>query len=263
MTKQEIKQFLKQHNLKPIKKWGQNFLTNPQIIQKIVQRVQSHSPPFVEIGPGLGALTRHFKKENILLIERDKKLSAYWKKEGWTLFCEDALKLDWEKLPKKITLFGNLPYEIAASLIITASLRQKQIQNMLFMMQKEVAQRVMAKANSKNYGILSVISQTFWSISSVANAGKNNFYPIPKVDGRVLEFQSPSPSINLDSKDFLKFIKKCFGFKRKMLFKQISDQSPIDNKKTLRHLGFSETCRAEDLNAQDFLQLYRYIKQNQ
>ncbi len=263
MNKKQVQQFLKQNNLQPIKKFGQNFLINQGIIQKIVETALKHSPPFVEIGPGLGALTRHFenkKKETLLLIERDKKLAAYWKSTGYTVICADALKLKWETLPKKITVFGNLPYEITASLILKSCFYQHQIQHMIFMMQKEVAQRITAQPHNKNYGLLSVISQTFWDTKLVANVQKTDFYPIPKVKGRVLEFQIRNQMPNLHIDLFIKFVKQCFSFKRKMLFKQMDGLPSESARKALKSLNFSETCRAEELSPHQFLELYFTVK---
>ena len=262
MNKDQVKQFLKQKQIHPLKKWGQNFLINQHIIQKIIQRVQNHPPPFVEIGPGLGALSQHFanRKKDIILIERDKKLFSYWKEAGWSVFHADALKFKWEKLPKQITVFGNLPYEIASSLIIKSSLQRKQIPNMVFMMQKEVAQRVRAQPYNKDYGLLSVISQTFWNTFTVANALKADFYPRPKVEGRVLEFQAKKQEDYLEADLFLKFVKQCFSFRRKMLFKQIEANSFKTSKTILKNLGLSENCRAEELDPKQFAVLYLQVK---
>ena len=264
MNKKQVKQFLKQKNLHPIKKFGQNFLINQSLIQNILKKVQKHPSPFVEIGPGLGSLTRHFenRKKDITLVEKDKKLAAYWKKAGYSVFCADALKLNWENLPKKFTLFGNLPYEISASLILKACLHQEQVQSMLFMIQKEVAQRVMAQASNKNYSFLSVVSQTFWNIRRIADVPKTDFYPSPEVNGRVLEFQIKNNKFNLSEDSFLKFVKKCFSFKRKMMFKQIDVSSPETAKKILGKLGLSETCRAEELSPSQFTALYIQTKNN-
>ena len=262
MNKKEVKQFLKQHNFQPVKKFGQHFLINQSIIQNILKKIQKHPPPFVEIGPGLGALTHYFKnkKKDIVLIERDKKLAAYWKKAGYSVFCADALRFKWETLPKIFTLFGNLPYEISASLIVKACLHQKQIQSMLLMMQKEMAQRATAQVRSKNYSSFSVISQIFWNIRPVADVPKTNFYPIPKVDGRVLEFQIKKNKWNVPADSFSTFVKKCFSLKRKMLFKQIDTFSPEKAKKILSQLGICETCRAEELQPYQFIDLYFQMK---
>ena len=264
MDKTQIKNFLKENQLKPIKKFGQNFLINQNIIQQIVQQVKKYPPPFVEIGPGLGALTSHLKdkKKDTLLIERDKKLADWWKEKGWNVFCADALNFQWKELPKTFTLFGNLPYEIAGSLIIKASLQQKQIPNMICTMQKEVAQRTIAQACSKNYGLLSVMSQVFWNITTIADIPKTDFYPVPKVEGRVLKFQAKKTSNQLQPSLFLKFIRQSFSLKRKMLFKQIEGIPSDMAKKVLADLGLRETCRAEELSPLQFVKLYSKIKNN-
>ena len=257
MNKKEIQEFLRQNKLYPIKRFGQNFLVNPHIIKKIAQTVQKHSPPFVEVGPGLGALSRHFEnqKKAVFLVERDKKLAEYWKKAGWAVLRADILKLKWEELPDKFTLFGNLPYQVASSLIIKSSLCQSQVSSMVFTLQKEVAQRVTA-CPGKNYGLLSVLSQVFWKIHFVADIPKTNFYPAPKVDGRVLEFQPTNRAKDFHPEKFLKFVKRCFAFKRKMLFKQISSGCALKYREIFKNLNLKETCRAEDLKPSQFVELY-------
>ena len=130
---------------------------------------------------------------------------------------------------------------------------------MVFMMQKEVAERAAAWPHRKDYGFLSVIAQTFWEISPVARIPRTYFYPIPKVDGTVLEFRIKQKASELDSKSFLQFVKQCFAFKRKMLFKQIQAGSAEQIKKTLGRLGLSENCRAEELSYQQFVKLYLQI----
>ena len=261
MNKKQVQQFLKKRNLYPIKKLGQNFLINQQAVQKIVTTVQKYSPPFVEIGPGLGALTNYFKKQkDIILVERDKKIAAYWKEQAYSVLSADVLKLEWlTAFPEKFILFGNLPYEIASSLIVKSCLYQEQIKGMVFMVQKEVAQRATAQSYKKNYGFLSVIAQTFWEISLVANIPRTYFYPIPKVEGTVLEFRVKQKTSELDSKSFLQFVKQCFSFKRKMLFKQIKLGSTEKIKKILGNIGLSENCRAEELSSQQFTELYLQI----
>ena len=257
MDKATVKQFLKINNLRPIKKLGQNFLINKNLCQKMVQEVKKQQAPFVEIGPGLGALTLFFEsqKKDLLLVEKDKKLAQLWSHKAWNVVCGDALKLCWDKWPKHFTLFSNLPYEIAASLIIKASLRKKQVPVMILSMQKEVAERLMAKAKSKNYGLLSVMAQSFWRLRVLAKLLKTDFYPIPQVDGKMLELKAKKQE-DLEPEGFLKFLKSCFAFKRKMLFKKLPLKSPEEAKKRLEKLAFRPDSRAEDLTAPQFAQLY-------
>ena len=256
MNLQTLKLFLKEHGLKPIKRWGQNFLVHPGLIQQIVQVVKQNPRPYVEIGPGPGALTRHFDKSELFLVERDKKLAQYWKNHSWRVFCQDALKLQRDKLPPSFTLFGNLPYEIAGSLIIKMSIMPKPPKTMVFLIQKEVADRLKARPKTKNYSLLTVISQSFWSFLELFPVSKRNFYPKPKVEGRLIQLKA-IPS-KLDSRpDFLNFVKKSFLMKRKMLFKKLPGKNP---KKKLENLGFSANCRAEDLSPEDFIKLYHSLE---
>ncbi len=260
MNKKQTHFFLQQEKLFPVKKMGQNFLINPRIIQKIVDRVQTHPLPFVEIGPGAGALTRHFKKEQVSLVERDKKLARYWKEAGWTVFCADILKFNWAQLPQKFTIFGNLPYEITGPLLIKACRQKERIFTMLFMTQKELADNLLSLPYSKSYGLLSVMSQVFWNVRRVMNVSQTNFYPRPQVDGTVLEFQIKKRKKPLPVDMFLPFLKQCFAFRRKMFFKQLFPGFKEKAKETLKKLDLPESIRAEQIAPEDFVRLYFLTK---
>ncbi|MBC6415717.1 MAG: ribosomal RNA small subunit methyltransferase A [Bdellovibrionales bacterium] len=255
MNKQDLKKKLQDNQLKPIKKLGQNFLIQEEIIQTIVKSIKKYSPPFVEIGPGLGALTQYFNKEDIWLIEKDKKIAQYWKKKSWRVLCLDALHLSPDQLPEKMILFGNLPYEIAGSLILKLSEENFPSKAMVFLLQKEVAQRIKSGIRNKNYGWLSVVSQIFWNISTITHVSKTCFYPIPKVNGTVLEFQKKQ-DFSFSPPLFLKFVKQCFQFKRKMLFKKLPVREP---KKLLEKISLNPECRAEDIPPKGFVRLYLEI----
>ena len=256
MTLNEIKDFLKKNNLHPLKSFGQNFLISFASIKSIIEEVKKHPSPYVEIGPGPGSLTRHFEKQEILLIEKDKKLARIWKEKGFQVLCLDALKMDFESLPSSFTLFSNLPYEIAGRLILQMC-QKNQVPVMILTMQKEVAKRVMSKKGSKDYSLLSVLSQTFFDVRKIRTLGKGEFYPIPKVDGQVLEFKRKKTK--LPPLDFLQFVKSCFENKRKMLFKKL----PLPKEEAyeaLESLGFKKTSRAEDLSVPDFIKLFQSLK---
>ena len=260
MDKSGVLRFLRENKLHPLKKWGQNFLIHQPTLHTIVKTVKKYPSPYVEIGPGPGVLSRLFKKQEITLIERDKKLVSCLQNTGYFVLCADALKLEWKSLPARFTLFGNLPYNIVSGVILKACKHQAQIQNMVLMMQKQLAQRVMAKPCSKNYGLLSVISQTFWNVRLIGHVEKTCFYPCPKVDGSVLRWQAKKQ--NIKAACFLVFVKNCFSFKRKMLFKQVSGVSPDAAKYILKSLNLSENCRAEELSYKQFTDLYLLVKKH-
>ena len=256
MNRETLKLFLKEQGLRPLKSLGQNFLVHPGLIQEIVRAIKQNPAPYVEIGPGAGALTRHFDKKELILVEKDKKLAQYWKNQAWKVFEQDALKLKREQLPPSFTLFGNLPYEIAGSLIIKMSACPKAPKNAVFLIQKEVADRMKARPKSKNYSLLTVIVQNFWSFRELFFVSKQHFYPQPKVDGSLIQLKSRPLAGDL-GQDFLPFVKKSFHNRRKMLFKKLPDkQNP---KKKLENLGFSPHCRAEDLSPEDFLKLFQSL----
>ena len=105
-------------------------------------------------------------------------------------------------------------------------------------------------------GFFLLLLKLFWHIDLYADIPKTDFYPVPKVDGRVLGFQFKEIEKILSKDLFLKFVKKCFSFKRKMLFKQIEACSPEEAKKLLRNLNLNENCRAEELSPDQFVKLY-------
>ena len=263
MNLRELKIKLKELEINPSKKLGQNFLINEEIIFKIVNEVQKSPSPWVEIGPGVGALTKSFdsKKELLFLIEKDKKLAAYWKERGFSVFCEDALKFNWNQTPSFFTLFGNLPYQIAGSIVLEMSLLKNPPIQMILMMQKEVAERVLAKTHTKDYSLLSVIAQIFWDMELIINVGKSNFYPVPKVDGKVLKFKHKD--FNLDRRSFLLFIKSCFSQRRKKLIKQLPKDFLVHWETFFKNKNWSINIRAEELSPTQLLSLYQEFEQLQ
>ena len=265
MDKNQSQSFLSRQGLRPLKSLGQNFLAHPGFAQSIAEKARALPPPYVEIGPGLGALTRFFagRKQDILLVEKDKKLASYWKREGWQVLCADILKLDPGKLPQKFSLFGNLPYEIFGSLILRSTLMQNRVKGMLFMGQREPARRVTAGPGVRDYGFLSVASQAFWNIAPVLDVPAQAFYPRPKVSGRVLEFRPKACfqgeqglSALPEPEPFLRFLRLCFRFKRKKLMRQLPAPSPQAAEQALKSLNLNPKARPEELSVAQFLRLY-------
>lgn len=261
MNIQETKNFLKKLHISPLKHLGQNFLINNQLGEKIVSEVKKAIPPWIEIGPGPGALTRLFseeEKKEMALIEKDKKIADYWREKNFSVLMQDALKTNWTTFPHPSTLFGNLPYQLAGPLILKASLFSKQIASMILMMQKEVSLRVRAKPKTKDYGLLSVMAQTFWHVQWIAEAGTKDFYPSPKVAGHVLKFQQKKTPVSADK--FLIFLKSCFSQRRKKLIRRL----PIALLKAeilLSEINKDSNTRAEELTPEEFICLFKQIQE--
>lgn len=177
----------------PLKKFSQNFLIDSHIITKIVELINPKSnEALVEIGPGLAALTKPICKliDELIIIEIDKCLLERLKKHSFysklIVFHKDALKVDYlelfNKKNKLIRIFGNLPYNVSTSLILYLFKKIKIIKDMNFMLQKEVAQRLIASPGSKLYGRLSIIAQYYCNIKILLHVSPKCFRPVPKVD---------------------------------------------------------------------------------
>lgn len=251
---------------------GQNFLVSENVVGKIISKVtefSTSSSRWVEIGPGLGSLTDRLLEtrgeRTLQLIELDRELADFWRKScaenpGLSVEEADALQFDWSKLDADI-LVSNLPYQIAASLVVELSTCPNSIQKMVLMFQKEVAQRIRARPKTEDYGLLSVVAQVFWKAEMVCEAGPRDFSPAPRVASRVLSFERKASPVPGEEQKFLKFVKAAWAQRRKKL---ITNLGSYVSKDILRDqwpkLGLSETARAEELDPSAYLPLYLALK---
>lgn len=268
-ARQRLQEALSELNIEAKKSLGQNFLVSDFVIEKIIDKVKSfHPQSLLEIGPGPGALTDLLLEMQLpyQAIELDHKIAERWKSRGIEVFEVDALKWDWQLVqnqPHKV-LVSNLPYQISASLVMDRSLDENGLLYMVLMFQKEVAQRIRADKATEAYGLLSVISQVFWSVETVTDAGPRDFDPAPKVASRVLSFSRRQSPVE-DKKKFLNFVKECFAQRRKLLKSNLkswvgSRQISVDIISAwLVKNGLTETARAEELSPQQFLELYEHL----
>lgn len=247
---------------------GQNFLVSDSVIERIISQVRAFKPEvLIEVGPGPGALTHFLRQMNcpLTLIELDRTIAAHWRSEGFPVFEEDALRMDWDQFhsaDKNVVFVSNLPYQISSSIVIDRSMDPKGVNHMVLMFQKEVAQRIRGDARSEHYGLLSVIAQVFWDIEIVTEAGPRDFDPAPRVASRVLSFTRKASEVQ-DRESFLKFVKASFAQRRKLLKKNLSGllgQKTLTDVQLigwLQEMGFKETARAEELNPSQFVELYQ------
>ncbi len=252
----------------PKRSLGQNFLVSEQVIDKIIRASESFcADQIIEIGPGLGALTQKLKTltTHFSVVELDQAFSEYWRTEGLTVFEVDALDMDWIKTfqGNKNLLVSNLPYQISSRIVVDFSTLNVDVQGMILMFQKEVAERITAKPSSKDYGLLSVIAQSFWNITLVTNAGMQDFYPAPQVGSRVLKFtyKVGTKEQLLDKNGtFLKLVKAAFSQRRKFLIKNLTAQfSHIDFQTVFDRLKIDKMIRAEAVSIELYSQLYKAI----
>ena len=250
------------------KSLGQNFLVSDGVIGKILDAVDEENPKqVVEIGPGCGALTDLLieKYQNLTLIELDRHLAEFWRQNNQNVIEGDALRMDW-KYGSEYLLVSNLPYQISSSLVIERSMDADQLQAMVLMFQKEVAQRIRGAHRTEHYGLLSVIAQEFWQITTVCDAGSREFKPAPKVSSRVLKFIPRKSGIE-NKTEYLSFVKACFQQRRRVLSTNLAALGPLYDKDKfkpwLEKNKKNDKVRAEELSVAEIADLYHFLKVDQ
>ncbi len=251
--------------IQPKKSLGQHFLNDRNVIRKILNSFQ---PPdglaCIEIGPGTGALTEHLLKSNsgnFIFVEIDQKAYGYlcerFPQHKDKFFNADFLKMDLSSF-SHLALIGNLPYNISSQIIFKILENRQVVDYGVFMVQKEVADRFAAQPNTKDYGILSVLLQTFYDVSYLFRVSKNVFVPPPKVESAVFRIKRID-GIYLPFPDryFFSFVKKAFNQRRKMLRKSL--QGFVSFTDSPDEINFFSDKRPEQLRKEDFLNLAAYF----
>lgn len=250
------------------KSLGQNFLIDKNIINKIINSIDlKEESLIIEIGPGSGALTKELVKLNakVVSFEIDTRLKNELdiicnKNNNLEIIYEDFLKINLKdflksKKYKNLYFIANLPYYITTA-IINKITEESKPNEMILMVQKEVAERFSAKSNTRDYGSISVFLQYNYEISKVTLVPKTCFYPTPKVDSMVIKFKSKENGIKaLNEEQFYKLIKDSFKFKRKNLRNNLKgyDQDKINE--ILKKHNKDLTYRAEEISVEEFINI--------
>ena len=235
------------------KKWGQNFLQDPNIIRNIIAQLDPEPHDVViEIGPGQGALTFELAKQvkYIHAIEIDPLLVNYLKEyapENVNIIHQDILDLDLSQFSGEVKIIGNLPYNITSP-IIFKFLNWSCWSRMVFMTQKELAQRITSVHGNKIYGRLSVMAQVLSEVNLSFTVPKTVFFPQPNVTSAIITFK-PISTLIIDMDRFSYLVKKAFSQRRKTLRNTLRDLF------TNEELGEFSSKRAEELSVQDFITL--------
>lgn len=254
---------------RPQKKFSQNFLVNESIIDEIIAHIQpTEKDLIVEIGPGLGALTTALLSgaKKITAIELDRSLIQPLKSTcepfgQLDLYCENAVKFDFSTLAinhQKIRVVGNLPYHISTPLIFHLLQFRAHIQDMHFMLQEEVVDRMVAPPNSKTYGRLSVMTQYYCRAEKLFTVPPDAFYPSPKVYSAIVRLmpheQLPYPAT--DFKRFETLVLHAFSQRRKTLRNALKKLVP----ETVFHsLHIDPQQRPENVDVQSFVALANHL----
>ena len=263
----DIRELAARLDVTPTKKLGQNFVTDPNTIRRIVAAAKlSGSETVVEIGPGLGSLTLglHKKKKKVIAVEIDPKMAAELENTiakrapgvDFTLVRDDALKV--EELPADAdALVANLPYNISVPVLLHFLEHFPSIQTGLVLVQAEVAHRLAAEPGSKIYGIPSVKLAWYADSALAGNVGRNIFWPVPNVDSALVYFSKRAVPLGDEELRLATFevADAAFGQRRKTLRQALATWagSPAEAERILIAAGVSPQARGEELDVHQFV----------
>jgi 16S rRNA (adenine1518-N6/adenine1519-N6)-dimethyltransferase len=251
--------------IKAKKSLGQNFLTDRNVLEKIVNTVLIKDKTILEVGPGTGNLTSFILKNNpkkVLVIEKDNDLAENLKKNfknQLTIINDDILNINENLLiNEKVTVFGNLPYNISTEILSRWIINLKDdywFDHLVLMFQKEVADRIIAKYNTSAYGRLSILSNWRLEIKKICDIKPESFSPKPSIDSSLLYF---SPKQNFykikDPKNLEKITRIFFSHRRKMLKKPFN-QIFNGNYDLLNKLNININLRPQNLDFDTYYKL--------
>ena len=277
---QENLSIMKKYNIKAQKKYGQNFLINEEILDKIIETADINNRDLViEIGPGLGNLTKRLcaYAGHVLAIEIDTNMvdilnAEYSDLTNLTILNQDIMKVDLKEVikdysDKTVKVVANLPYYITTPIIMKLLEDEINIELIEVMIQEEVALRFCAKPSSKDYGAITLAINYYTEPSYVISAKAKEFLPSPDVDSAVVKMDIKKEKIEVSDKELLfKIIKASFVMRRKTLLNSLGSAGIMGvGKKELSEilvkLEISENVRAENLSLEEYVKITDYIHQ--
>ncbi len=257
------------------KKFGQNFLHDQIILEKIVKAIpNSSNSQIVEIGAGLGDLTQHLlKSQDVVGFEIDpdlckyleKKFSVELKNGKLKLHCGDVLDF-WNQnslIKNKYQIIANLPYYVATKIILK-SLEDKNCNSLIVLIQKEVADKFLAEAGDRNFSSLSVIAKTLSSVEKIIDVNPSSFEPPPKVQSTVIKLEkfefNESYNILENFIQFKKFLETAFKQPRKKLLGNLSKDFPKNELENIfLNLGLDFSIRPHQVAIVDYHQIFEQL----
>ncbi len=279
MTKNNTLDVIKKHNLRLTKSLGQNFLNDDNVVRKIVDAADLDKDTLVlEIGPGIGSMTRELagRAAGVVAIEIDKHLIPALNDNlsefsNIDIINNDVMKANIDDIiseyknkynSKSVRVVANLPYYITTPIIMRFLEEVKGIDGMVFMVQKEVAQRMVSGPGTKDYGALSVAVQFYCKPAIIFDVPPHCFIPQPEVHSTIIRLDIlKEPSVRVDDKDlYFKLVKASFGQRRKTLVNGLANAGFLrKDKEQLRQIiesmGLKDNIRGEVLSVQQFGEL--------
>ncbi len=263
------------------KKFGQNFLIDPHVLEKIIASAGIGREDFVlEIGPGIGTMTQYLCEHagQVMAVEIDKNLIPILEEtlqeyQNVSIVNQDILKMDLKEIAekendgKRIKVVANLPYYITTPIIMELFESRMPLESVTVMVQKEVADRMQAEPGTKEYGALSLAVQYYAEAEIVANVPPNSFLPRPKVGSAVIRLtcHKENPVQVKDERFLFRIIRASFNQRRKTLQNGLANDPSLSVSKeqvaeALESMGLSATIRGERLSLQEFAALSNLLK---
>lgn len=264
-----VKEIIDLYDFKFKKSLGQNFLIDKNFVDKIIDIADIENENVLEIGPGIGTITYEMAKtaKKVLAVEIDENLIPILQQNleefsNVKVINQDILKVDLKKLIEEefsnqsFKVVSNLPYYITTPIIELLITSDFPCQDMTIMVQKEVAQRMVASANDKDYSSLSVFVKFYSDAKILVNLPKTVFMPQPKIDSSILNLKLRIYDENVDQKKLFNLVRAGFNKRRKTILNSLSDvASKEDLKIAFEKTGLRENLRAENLSLDDFIKL--------
>ncbi len=284
MIKNNTLEVIKKHNLKLTKTLGQNFLNDDSVVKKIVAAAEIDVHTLIlEIGPGIGSMTKEMASTSagVVAVEIDKHLIAALKDNlsefsNIAIINSDIMKVDIEAIineykekynADRVKVVANLPYYITTPIIMKFLEEVKGIDSMVFMVQKEVAQRMVSKPGIKDYGALSVAVQFYSHPQIIFDVPPHCFIPQPEVHSTVIKLDILSePPVKVNKELYFKLVKASFGQRRKTLVNGLANagifnKSKEQIKQVIDSMGLNENVRGEVLSVEKFGELSNLMEQ--
>jgi len=255
---------------RPKKFLGQNFLVDENIAKKIVGSLDIHPDDYViEIGPGQSSLTKYLIEltKNFVAVELDKSIVEKLRREGKIdVVHKDFLKIEFETdfpkftdKSKRLKIIGNIPYNITSQILFMLFDNSERVDSALLMMQKEVAKRLTAVPNTKDYGILAIQTQVFTSPKLLFNVPPTAFFPKPKIDSTVVKFEFHKDKHKIENYPLFKsLVKSSFGQRRKTMRNSLKKFFEEHNL-SFDNFDFDFSRRAESVSIDEYISLNESI----
>ncbi len=251
--------------IKAKKSLGQNFLIDKKILEKITNTTNIQNKIILEIGPGTGNLTSYILKKNpkkLFVIEKDNILAKDLEKKfnnQITIINDDVLKIDETHLFKeKVVVFGNLPYNISTEILNKWIVNLKEtfwFESLILMFQKEVAERIIAKFNTSNYGRLSIICNWKLNIKKICDIKPEAFYPKPKINSSLLYLYPKKNFVKINDPNNLEKVTRVFFNQRRKMLKKPFNQLFNGNQNVLDKLKINLNLRPQNLELETYYKL--------